>query len=111
MRGVKLAALEVLTLFGNYIDINNSRQHIVSNGLLLDYLGAQFDIIRDLGPQIRELSIEGNPVVEKILQTEYESQMDYLESPGQNGDHFQGTVYRQIASEKLPASVKTLDCL
>lgn len=64
-----------------------------------------------MAPNLSELSIEGNPIVERTLQDEFEARDDYLESPGHDLDHFQGTAYKKLAVEKLPVSVKILDCL
>ena len=44
--------------------------------------------VTKLGPNLRELSIEGNPIVERILQEEFEGRDDYLESPNHDLDHF-----------------------
>ena len=83
MADIHLPELQVLTLFGNHIDIDTD-----DPTELLNYLGCQFDTIRAVCPNLLELSIEGNPAVERILQQEYETREDYLESPGFDLDHF-----------------------
>ena len=55
---------------------------------MLDFLATQFEMVNRIGPNLRELSIEGNPIVEKTLQEEFESRDGYLESPGNDLDHF-----------------------
>lgn len=56
---------------------------------MLDYLASQFDLVRSLCPEVQELSIEGNPIVENILQAEFEAEAGYLEAPVLT-DHYQG---------------------
>ena len=60
---MSLQKLEVLTLFGNYIDVANTedRQEMI------EFLGSQLETVSKVGPNIKELSMEGNPVVERIL--------------------------------------------
>ena len=62
LASICLPKLHVLTLFGNHINVENGDMQT-----RLEYLGAQFDAISQVAPNLHELSIEGNPAVEHVL--------------------------------------------